>query len=71
MKKLYDKNEILFAVLWIVGYCMILAPIRQNCGDESIPMLLVLAAIAAGSTAFILRHHLGEKYGLTVLPRER
>ena len=65
MKKLYEKNEIWFAVLWIVVYCVATIPIRGELGDESGWMLLALAAIAAGATWFVLRHGLAGKYGLT------
>ena len=65
MKKLYDNKPILFAVLWIVAYCVLTIPIRGNLGDESPWMLLALAAIAAGATAFVLRYKLAGKYGLT------
>ena len=40
MKKLYDKKEILFAVLWIVAYCALTIPIRGNLGDESLQTIL-------------------------------
>lgn len=65
MKKLYDKKEILFAVLWIVAYCVLTIPTRGEMGDESPWMLLALAAIAAGATWFVLRYKLAGKYGLT------
>ena len=42
MRKLYEKKELLFAVRWIVLYCVILGTIRGNFGDESICMLLAL-----------------------------
>ena len=69
MKKLYDTKEILFAILWIVIYCVVLTAIRGNLGDTSPWMLLALAAIAAGATVFIRRYGLQEKYGLTPWPR--
>ena len=53
MRKLYEKKEILFAVLWIVAYCVILGTIKGNFGVESIYMLLALAAFTAGITAFV------------------
>ena len=69
MKKLYEKNEIWFAVLWILVYCFSTIPIRGNLGDESIWMTVVLLVIAAGATAFIKANHLEKKYGLTEWPR--
>lgn len=65
MKKLYEKNELLFALLWIAIYCVVSIPIRGTLGDESIVMLIGLAAVAAGIFAFIKKYHLDKKYGLT------
>ncbi len=64
MKKLYDKNELWFALIWIIGYCAITIPIRGNLGDESPVMLIALALIAAGIFFFVKKYHLEEKYGL-------
>ena len=64
MKKLYEKNELRFALLWILAYCVISIPIRGALGDESPVMLAALAVIAAGLVAFIKRFDLEEKYGL-------
>ena len=69
MKKLYEKNEVLFAVLWILVYCFVLVPIRGNFGDESIWMTLALLLFAAGITIFVKSNHLEEKYGLTGWPK--
>lgn len=65
MKKLYEKKPILFAVLWIIVYCALTIPTRGELGDESPWMLAALAAIAAGSAAFIWKNGLAEYYGLT------
>lgn len=64
MKKLYEKNELWFALVWIIGYCLITIPIRGKLGDESPAMLIALALIAAGIFAFVKKYHLEEKYGL-------
>ena len=69
MKRLYEKNEILFAVLWILVYCFTTIPIRGNLGDESIWMTIVLIVIAVSATVFIKINHLEKKYGLTRWPR--
>lgn len=69
MRKLYEKDEIWFAVLWILVYCLALNPIRGNLGDESIWMTIVLLVIAALATAFIKNNRLEKKYGLTGWPR--
>ena len=69
MKKLYEKNEVLFAVLWILVYCFVLVPIRGNFGDESIWMTLALFLFAVGITVFVKSNHLEEKYGLNGWPK--
>mgnify|MGYP006889981153 CR=1 FL=1 len=60
--KLYQKNEVLFAVFWIVIYCVLLGTIRGNYGDSSIWMLVALVAIGGAATLFITRRGLGEQY---------
>lgn len=69
MRKLYEKNEVLFAVLWIVLYCVIVGTVRGNFGDESGVQMLVLIAFAAGITFFVKQNHLEGKYGLARWPR--
>lgn len=64
MKKLYEKSEIWFAVLWIIVYCAATIPIRGNLGDESVFMTAALVLIAAGIITFVKLDHLEEKYGL-------
>lgn len=64
MKKLYEKNELWFALLWIFVYCAVSIPIRGKLGDESMAMAAGLFVIAAGILAFVKKHHLEEKYGL-------
>lgn len=64
MKKFYEKKEVLFAVLWIIVYCVVSIPIRGSLGDESPVMLAALAAIAAGIIVFVKKMGLEEKYGL-------
>ena len=70
MKKLYEKNEVLFAVIWIVVYCLLTIPIRGNLGDGSGLMTIALLAIAVGITAFVKKYHLEEKYGLKGWPED-
>lgn len=64
MKKLYEKNELWFALLWIFIYCAVSIPIRGKLGDESIGMAAGLSVIAAGILVFVKKYHLEEKYGL-------
>ena len=70
MRRLYEEKEILFAVIWIVVYCVVLGTIKGNFGYESIYMLLALIAISAGITAFVKGNHLEEKYGLAGWPKD-
>lgn len=63
MKKLYDKSEILFAILWIVVYTVGMGSLR-NLGDDSPYMTLGLIVISALLFLFVKRHGLLEKYGL-------
>lgn len=64
MKKLYEKNELLFAILWIVAYVVIAGTVRGNFGDESVIMTAVLAVFAVGIFVFVKTSHLEERYGL-------
>lgn len=70
MKKLYDKDETLFAILWIVIYCAIIAPVKGDQGYGSGLGTLLLLAISAGITIFVKKYHLEEKYGLTGWPKD-
>ena len=70
MKQLYEKKEILFAVLWIVAYCVVLGTIRGNFGDDSIAMLIALLVFTAGIITFVKTNHLEEKYGLAGWPKD-
>ena len=70
MRRLYEKKEILFAVLWIVAYCVILGTIRGNFGDESICMLIALLVFTAGIIVFVKTNHLEGKYGLAGWPKD-
>ncbi len=64
MGRIYEKDEVLFAVVWIAVYCMVSIPIRGAFGDESAAMLVGLSAVAAAVFAFVRKRNLEEKYGL-------
>ena len=70
MRKLYEKQEVLFAALWIAAYCVVMAPIKERFGFGSIWMLLALLVFAGAITAFVKANHAEEKYGLAGWPRE-
>ncbi|MBQ7850567.1 MAG: CPBP family intramembrane metalloprotease [Clostridia bacterium] len=74
MKKLYEKNEVGFALVWIGLYVVLMNVGMQVCGgfddlaSKTVGSLLVPvlfgAALAAASTLWIVRNGLQEKYGL-------
>ena len=69
MRKLYEKHEVLFAVLWIAAYCIAMTPVKGQFGYGSPWMLLVLAAFATGMTALVEKWKLNGKYGLVGWPK--
>ena len=67
MKKLYEKNELTFAIVWIVVYCVLQSmanPLGKAIGIEYVasPAFCVLQSIILFS--FIRRNDLLKKYGL-------
>ena len=67
MKKLYDKNEIWFAVSWIIIYC-VLSSIGDNLSSDigilkiiTLPILIFLSLILY---LFLKKNDLIKKYGL-------
>ena len=69
MEKLYAKNEVLFAVVWILVYCLALTPIRAKLGDTSPWMTLALLLLSSAAFLFIRSSRLTEKYGLNGWPK--
>lgn len=70
MRRLYEKKEILFAVLWIVAYCVVISKLKGQFGYASIWVLLALIIFAAGITTFVKVNMLEKKYGLTGFPKD-
>ena len=67
MKKLYEKSELMFALVWIIAYC-VLASTGDNLSGEigilkivTLPILLVLSAVLY---LFVRKNGLLQKYGL-------
>ena len=67
MKKLYEKNEVWFAVAWIIAYC-VLSSIGDNLSASigvlkiiTLPILIVLSVILF---LFVKKNQLLTKYGL-------
>ena len=65
MKKLYDKSEIIFAILWIVVYVMGMGTLRGEFGDTSPHMMVGLIVISGLMLLFVCRNGLLEEYGLS------
>ena len=74
MKKLYEKNEITVALVWIGVYVVVMNIALQFCGgfddlaSKTVPQLLVpvacIAALAVAVTVWVIRNGLTEKFGL-------
>ena len=67
IKKLYNKSEICFAIMWIIAY-VVLASVRDNLSADigvpkiiTLPVLIVLSLILY---LFVKKNGLSEKYGL-------
>ena len=67
LKKLYEKSELWFALVWIIAYC-VLASVGDNLSSEigvskgiTLPVLIILSVILY---LFVKKNGLGEKYGL-------
>ena len=52
MRKLYEEKEVLFAVLWIVAYCLVFGTIKGSYGYDS-PLA---AAVIVSSLTFGIGH---------------
>ncbi len=67
LRKLYEKSEIWFAVIWIVAYVVLASAgdnISTNIGISKIVTLPILLALSAALFFFVKRNGLMEKYGL-------
>ena len=64
MKKFYEKNEILFAIFWIVLYTVCMGNLR-SLGDDSPYMMIGLIVISVLMFLFVWKNGLLEKYGLS------
>ena len=70
MRKLCEEKGVLFAVLWIVAYCLVIGTIKGSYGYDSPLMLTALFAFAAGICVFVKKNHLEKKYGLAGWPKD-
>lgn len=74
MKKLYEKSELSFSLMWIGLYVVLMNIALQFCdgfdhlGSKTVAQVLVpvicIVALATASTVWVLRNGLSEKYGL-------
>ena len=74
MRKLYEKNELIFSLVWIALYVIVMNIALQFCGgfdnlaSKTPGQLLIPVAcsiiLAAAATLWILRNGLSQKYGL-------
>lgn len=67
LKKLYDKSEIWFAVVWIITYVVLASAgdnISTNIGISKIATLPILIVLSVILFFFVKRNGLMEKYGL-------
>jgi len=74
VKKLYEKNELTFALVWIGLYVVVMNIALQFCGGfddlagKTVPQVLVpvicICVLAVVSTVWIIRNGLSGKYGL-------
>ena len=70
MHRLYQKNELTFALIWVAIYCAVMTPLRGQFGDESMVTVLALVVMATALRLWIGRHGLTEKYGLEGFPQD-
>ena len=67
LKKLYEKSEIWFAVVWIIAYVVLASTgdnISADLGIEKIVTLPILILLSAILYFFVRKNGLMEKYGL-------
>ncbi|MBQ8201775.1 MAG: CPBP family intramembrane metalloprotease [Clostridia bacterium] len=74
MKRLYEKDEVTFSLVWIALYVVVMNIALQFCGGfddlasktavQLIVPVICATALAAAATAWILKNGLTEKFGL-------
>ena len=71
MKKLYEKNELIFAIVWIVIYCALQSfanPLNELIGIEYAASAVFCILQAAVLFLFIRKINLQKRYGLCKPP---
>lgn len=69
MYKLYQKNELNFALFWVIIYCLLAVPIVGKFGETSLVLFLFLVFFALAISYFIKKYKLNKKYGLDQYPK--
>lgn len=67
MRKLYEKNELIFAIVWIVIYCVVQSlanPLNEKIGIEYSASAIFCILHSIILLIFIRRNNLLERYGL-------
>ena len=65
MRKFYETKPVLFAILWIVVYVVLIAPLRGSYGDGSLQMLLGLVVISGALLSVIRLLGIQKELGMT------
>ena len=71
MKKLYEKNELTFALVWIAGYCVLQSlanPLNKAIGIEYAASAGFCLLQAIALFTFIRKNNLQKRYGLCKSP---
>lgn len=71
MKKLYEKSELTFAIVWIVVYCVLQSlanPLNERIGIEYSASAIFCILQTIILFAFIRKNNLQERYGLCKSP---
>ena len=71
MKKLYKKNELTFAIVWIVAYCVLQSlanPLNKMIGIEYSASATFCILQTVMLFAFIRKNNLQQRYGLCGAP---
>lgn len=71
MKKLYDKSELTFAIVWIVVYCVLQSvanPLNKVIGIEYAASAVFCVLQTIVLLIFILKNNLRKRYGLCKSP---
>lgn len=71
MKKLYEKSELTFAIIWIAVYCVLQSlanPLNERIGIEYAASAVLCILQAVVLFAFIRKNNLQKRYGLCKSP---